>query len=185
VTPTGEIVAIDLRGSWMGNRGCIHDAPGHIAREWRSKAWITCELSHKDWVAPRWEPGRWTALFFHDEAVALAAGHRPCALCRRPAYNAFLEAWVEAFDGIRPRAPEVDAWLHAERLGPRRRRKIGEVTDGAFIAGPALVWHGRLHPWSASGYGPPVALPRGDVEVITPPSILEVLRAGYVPQVAV
>ncbi len=115
--PEGEIVAISPRGRWIGNRGCIHDGPGQIARAWRSRAWITCELSYKDWVAPKWEPGGWTALFFHDEAVALAAGHRPCALCRRPAYNAFLDAWVAALGGTRPRAIEVDARLHADRLG--------------------------------------------------------------------
>src|SRR6202161_4797773 len=91
VTPYGAIVVSPLRDSWMGNRGCIH-AGREIVRPWNGKRWITCALAFKGWVAPKWAPGRWTALFFHDEAVAFAAGHRPCALCRRPAYHAYLAA---------------------------------------------------------------------------------------------
>ena len=91
VTPYGDIVPSSLRGEWMGNRGCIHEGYD-IARPWNGRRWIICRLEYKVWVAPKWEPGRWTPLFFHDEAVALAAGHRPCALCRRADYVRYRDA---------------------------------------------------------------------------------------------
>jgi len=51
----------------------------------------------------------WTELFFLDEAVALAAGHRPCFFCRRTAAEAFRTAWSKAKGGKAPLAPEMDA----------------------------------------------------------------------------
>src|SRR6476659_1144005 len=125
VTPYGDILAIDLRGAWLGNRGILHEGEEIVAFP-RHRLWITCELQHKDWRLPQWQPHHFTVLFFHDEAVALAAGHRPCALCRRPAYHAFRAAWVAAnglVDGRTPRAFEMDRRLHAERLLRRTRVK--------------------------------------------------------------
>ena len=192
VDPTGEIIRTDLRCEWMGNRGCLH--AGHeIVRPWRSRAWITCRTEYKDWRAPQWAPGRYTVLFFHDEAVALAAGHRPCALCRRDDYNRFRDAW-EAAHGVRPSAQELDAVLHADRLDGRAKRTHrlpwSEVPDGAFAlvgAGPALVLGDAVVAWSGStGYGEARARPRsGEVDVLTPRATVGVLRGGYVPQIAV
>lgn len=186
VTPTGEIVATPLRGAWMGNRGCLHR--GHeIVRPWRSRAWITCRLEHKGWSMPQWAPGRYTVLFFHDEAVALAAGHRPCALCRRADYDTFTGAFA-AVGEVEQRAPAVDARLHAERLDGRRqrthRRPWRGLPDGTFVrldAGPALVVGDRVHLWSAdTGYGPAQPRPgRAEAVVLTPPSAVAVLAAGY------
>jgi hypothetical protein len=137
VTPTGEIVAIDQRGLFMGNRGCIHRRPGEIARPWQVRRWITCVLEFKGWVAPKWEPGRWTPLFFWDEAVALAAGHRPCALCRRADYNRWLDAW-EAASGERPRADPLDRRLHEDRRDGRAQRRHTrpwrDLPTGTFVA---------------------------------------------------
>src|ERR1700684_1753864 len=82
VNPYGEIITSPLRGGWMGNRGCIHRGRD-VVRPWNGRRWIACALSFKGWVAPKWAPGRWTALFFYDEAVAFAAGHRPGAPRRR------------------------------------------------------------------------------------------------------
>jgi hypothetical protein len=93
VTPMGDIVAIELRGAWLGNRGILHEGTD-VVRFHRSDLWITCRLQYRDWRLPQWAPGHFTVLFFHDEAVALAAGHRPCALCRRDAYDAYRQAWV-------------------------------------------------------------------------------------------
>src|SRR4029450_423765 len=147
VNPWGEIVAIDQRGLFMGNRGCVH-RDRRIVRPWQVRRWITCVLEHKGWVAPKWVPGRWTALFFWDEAVALAAGHRPCALCRRADYERWRDAWQDAF-GERPGADEMDLRLHTDRLdGRHQRRHIRpwrELPDGAFVGlgtdadTPALV----------------------------------------------
>ncbi|WP_253279588.1 hypothetical protein [Loktanella sp. 3ANDIMAR09] len=84
VLPTQEIVADPARGTLTGNRGILHVADGVMGRaRWKSKAWICCTL---DWQGRRRQlmTGRkWTELFFLDEATALAAGHRPCAYCRR------------------------------------------------------------------------------------------------------
>lgn len=189
VTPDGEIVAAPLRCRWMGNRGCLH-VDGEIVRPWRSRAWITCETSYKGWSAPQWAPGRYTVLFLHDEAVALAAGHRPCALCRRPAYRAFLDAWQSAF-GPRPRAAEMDERLHGARLDGREKgrhpRSWAQLPDGVFVdleGSPALVQGDRLVHWSPGGYGAVAARPTGGkAEVLTPSATVDVLRHGYVPQV--
>ena len=186
VTPFGEIVVSPLRGAWMGNRGCIH-AGYEIRRQWNGKRWITCALSFKGWVAPKWAPGRWTALFFHDEAVAFAAGHRPCALCRRDDYRRFRDAL-----GIGG-ADAIDARLHDERIDGRakRRHRLAwrDVPAGAFVEleGVAhLTLDDTVRGWTAAaGYG--AALPRpayGDALVLTPPASLAVIRAGYRPQTA-
>ena len=121
VTPFGDILAIEQRGRFLGNRGSIHR--GHeIVRPWQVRRWITCALEFKGWVAPRWEPGRWTPLFFWDEAVALAAGHRPCALCRRADFDRWMDGWEQA-TGERPTVDPVDRQLHAERTEGRRHRR--------------------------------------------------------------
>jgi methylphosphotriester-DNA--protein-cysteine methyltransferase len=52
-------------------------------RNHQHKTWITCALSFRDRRVVQWAPNHDTPLFFLDEAVALAAGHRPCAECRR------------------------------------------------------------------------------------------------------
>ena len=189
VTPAGDIVAIDQRGLFMGNRGSIHRGRT-IVRPWQVRRWITCVLRYKDWVAPMWAPGRWTALFFWDEAVALAAGHRPCALCRHADHVRWLDAWEEAF-GERPRVDPMDRRLHAERVDGRAKRvhdaPWAGLPDGAFAVvddTPVLVLADRIVPWSPAGYAPPGARPsRGRATVLTPPATLGVLRHGYRPVV--
>lgn len=191
VTPWGEIVADSARGLFTGNRGCLVDEAYRLAtRRWRLKAWITCRLAWKDWWRPVMQPGVWTELFFLDEATALAAGHRPCALCRREAYDAFVAAWQAGNGGSRrPRAIEIDAVMHRDRV----RRDRGKVTWQADVAAlPVgtifarddaawLVSEGCARRWSLSGYGAPAPLPRGAVTVLTPRSTVAVLAAGLRP----
>jgi hypothetical protein len=141
-------------------------------------------------VAPKWQAGRWTALFFLDEAVALAAGHRPCALCRRADFVRWMDGW-EAASGRRPGVDAVDAVLHAERVEGRikrtHRQPWVDLPDGTFAADDddlVLVVADRLLPWPRSGsdYGAPRSRPAsGTATVLTPPSIVEVLRLGYAP----
>jgi hypothetical protein len=193
VTPAGEIVAVPERGLLMGNRGCLHrpDRTLGTAR-WRSKLWICCVLEWRGVRRDPMPPGRWTALFFLDEATALAAGHRPCGYCRRPAYLAYTQAWQAARGlGGPPRAGEMDAGLHAERVDPRTRRqrthwaRAGTLPDGVMVrhdGDPGLLAGGAVRPWSFAGYGPAVPLPGGaQVEVLTPPSNVAALAAGYRP----
>ena len=196
VTPLGEIVAIPLRGAWTGNRGILHD--GHeIVRAHASDLWITCALEFRGRWREQWRPHRYTHLFFHDEAVSFAAGHRPCAECRRDSYRAYQEAWADGNGVAVPGAKEMNAALHRERIVPgTHRRRLHELPwpslpDGTFVLlnGPgepesAVVAGDRVVPWTRDGYGTPRPRPpRGTATVITPPSTVAVLRAGYPVQI--
>src|SRR3954471_22977462 len=124
VTPLSELVADSARGLVYGNRGCLHDAHGRIRRRYNGKRWIACRLEFRGRhrVALQ-QPGRYTELFFLDEATAFAAGHRPCAECRREDYKRFLERWPGALPGP-SRAAAINDRLHEERLtraGTQRR----------------------------------------------------------------
>jgi hypothetical protein len=193
VTPTGEIVADPGRGLLMGNRGCLHGPDRRLgAARWRSKLWICCVLDWKGVRRDPMPPGRWTALFFLDEATALAAGHRPCAYCRRADFVAFAEAWRAALRlAARPRAGEMDTRLHAERVDPRSRRQVtrpavaGELPDGVMVragGAPGLLAGGALLLWTFAGYRAPVPLPPATpVELLTPPATVAAVAAGYRP----
>lgn len=188
VTPEGEIIADPARGLVMGNRGCLHDAAGRLGTaRWRHPHWIICALSFKGRWRPIMAPNRWTELFFLDEATALAAGHRPCAECRRAAYNAFRAAFAPA---PLP-APEIDRRLHTARVTRTRhqithRADLATLPDGSFVKlpgapEPLLVLTDRLLPWRPDGYG--LAQPRlgGTVTVLTPAPTVAALRNGYRP----
>lgn len=188
VTPWGAIVADPARGLFMGNRGCLHDAAQRLGQtRWRHRAWICCLTAFRNRRRPLMAPARYTELFFLDEATAVAAGHRPCAECRRADYTRFGTAWAAAFDA-RPDAAGIDRALHESRLAGRVQRRhvagAGDLPEGAMVwrdAAALLVSRGALWPWTPQGYGAPVALPRGSVEVLTPAVTLAVLRAGYAP----
>jgi hypothetical protein len=195
VGPTGEIVRDPARGLLMGNRGCIH-RPGRTlgASRWRGKMWISCVLRWRDVRRDVMPPGRWTALFFLDEATALAAGHRPCGYCRRADYAWFTESWRAAEHADRrPLAGEMDARLHAERVDRATRCQVTRPAQLAALPDGAMVRHrdrialyadGLLRPWSFTGYARPYpAAPETAVELLTPPAVAAVLAAGYRPLV--
>jgi hypothetical protein len=185
----GDLVAIPLRGAWTGNRGVIHSGT-QIVRFHASDLWITCVLEFRGRWREQWLPNRYTHLYFHDEAVSFAAGHRPCAECRRDGYNRFRAAWAEGLGVEPPSATLMNRRLHGERIvrGTHRRRlhtqPWADLPDGAFVVldgdVPAVVAGGHLAEWTREGYGTRHPRPGlGDARVITPPSILAVLRAGY------
>ncbi|WP_204114066.1 hypothetical protein [Shimia biformata] len=189
VLPTGEITAQDWRGAFMGNRGNLHDGRGLTHRRWRHRAWVCCVLDFKNRRRPIMAPGAYTELFFHDEAVALAAGHRPCGECRREDFNAFLHA-----AGHHGRVTGFDDRLHAARAVPRtfgQRRDDAQVTtlpDGTFIltdTGPALLWQDAMRPYLGAGYGPARPKPTGRVTVLTPEPTRVALANGYCPKLVV
>jgi len=187
VTPLGDLVADPARGLVYGNRGCLHDDAGRIRRGYNGKRWIACRLSFRGWHrSPLMQPGRFTELFFLDDATALAAGHRACALCRREDYRRLGAIWADLHPG-QAGADAIDAQLHGERLSPHRRAPLGELPDGAFVVfrgTPHLVLGERLLRWTPAGYTAAAARPaRGEVEVVTPPSLVAVLRAGWDPLV--
>ena len=175
VTPTGELIATPERGLVFGNRGRLHDDVGRIRRQWALKRWISCRLEFRGRHHGAMPPGRYTGLFFLDEATAFAAGHRPCAECRRADYVRFTEIWGA-------RADAIDARLHEERLGPRHEGAVDELPDGAFVlrdGQPWLVLGGELLRWTPGGYTDRAARPRECATVLTPPSLVEVLRARW------
>ncbi len=189
VTPLNEIVADPSRGLVYGNRGCLHDDEGRIRRVYAVRRWIACRLEFKGWQrGPLVQPGRFTELFFLDEATAFAAGHRPCALCRREDYDRFGALWAEHHDGERG-ADAIDRRLHGERLTADRRQRrheaaSGDLPDGAFVlrdGAPWLVYGDALLRWSPAGYAERAARPAAGERavVVTPPSLVAVLRDGW------
>ena len=191
VTPFGDIVAIPQRGMFTGNRGIIHDPATRtlLNRRWASKAWLVCLCEYKDRQRAVMGRRSWTELFFLDEAVALAAGHRPCFFCRRQDAEGFRDAWAQGRAAKLPRAAEMDAVLHAERLDRGRKRlhslpaDVDELPDGTVIAvaGEAYtLMQGRAFRWTARGYEGPAEIPRANA-LLTPPSTVGALSAGYRP----
>jgi hypothetical protein len=194
VTPLGDLIASPARGLVYGNRGCLHDASGRIRRRYATKRWIACRLEFKGWQrGPLLQPGLFTELFFLDEATAFAAGHRPCALCRREDYVRFGAIWRGLHSG-RVGADAIDARLHDERLDPETRARrlheapLRDLPDGAFVlheGKPRLVLGRRLLTWTPAGYTAPRPRDnRAHAQVVTPPSLVAVLRddwAGAVP----
>jgi hypothetical protein len=193
VTPLGELIADPARGLVYGNRGCLHDAAGNIRRRYNGKRWIACRLKFRGWHRrPLMQPGRFTELFFLDEATAFAAGHRPCALCRREDYDRFMTIWSELHPG-QVGADAIDAQLHIERVDPgtrgqlRRQAPLDGLPDGAFVLRESaryLVIGADLLLWTAAGYVARTPRPaREQALVITPPSLVAVMRAGRQPLV--
>jgi hypothetical protein len=192
VSPLGEIIAVPGRGAWMGNRGRLHEGRDtrEVVRNHQHKTWITCALSFRGRRVAQWDPHRYTPLFFLDEAVALAAGHRPCAECRRQAYNAYRTLWAETHGGAMPYAKEMDAQLHRERTGGSEHHAAWDgLPDGVFVvtdSGPAVVLGDHVAVWDRrdNAYRDKLGRPRtGTATVITPPATVGILRAGYPVQI--
>lgn len=188
VQPDGTFLAVATRGLFTGNRGILHDATGVMGNlRWRHKAWICCTLDLRPGRAPlpMAAPGHYTPLFFHDEAVALAAGHRPCAECRRADFRAF----AAALGGLH--APEIDRALHQARIVPATRAQRRHDAVAATLPDGTFVLHGdrvclirgnRAFPFDPAGYGSPLSRPEGRLQVLTPEPVVAALQAGYTPR---
>ena len=182
VTPLGELIETDQRGLVFGNRGRLHGEDRRIRRNHDGRRWIACRLEFRRRRREPMPPGRYTGLFFLDDATALAAGHRPCAECRHDDYRSFLgHAYADGAD-------DLDRRLHAERLGADaggRRLHVSQaegLPDGAFVlldGGAYLVLGDALLAWTPGGYTERRSRPRGRVDVITPPTSLRVLDSGW------
>jgi hypothetical protein len=191
VTPQGDIIATPHRGMFTGNRGIIHDPATKtlLRRRWASRAWLTCVCEFKGRRREVMARRSWTELFFLDEATAFAAGHRPCFFCRRDDANRFRRAW-EAGNGVsNVYADDVDAVLHRERLEGSRKRlhtlpmRPEQLPDGAMVQAREesfLIAQGRALRWSPAGYREAQGKIEGAM-LLTPPSTLRALVAGYRP----
>jgi hypothetical protein len=186
VDPFGDLHAVAERGGLMGNRGGqLHRGDQTLgASRWTNKHWLICVCEFKDRHRDVWSKG-YTQLFFLDEPTALAAGHRPCFECRRPAAKAFIAAFPGAPRGVET----MDEALHRERVENRLKRvwraRLGDLPDGAMIARdhePYAVRSGKLLPWSFAGYRAPQPVdPNAVADVLTPPSTVAALKGGYEP----
>jgi hypothetical protein len=190
VTPTGDIIATAHRGMFTGNRGIIHDpATRTLTRSWASRAWLTCVCEFKGQRREVMGGRSWTELFFLDEATALSAGHRPCFFCRRDDANRFRAAWQEG-NGVRGvLARDIDTVLQGERLSGRKKRlhaltmPLEQLPGGAMVqegADSFLIVQGRALAWSPAGYREAQRAIK-DAMLLTPPSTLRALLAGYRP----
>jgi hypothetical protein len=199
VTPFGAIIATPERGTFLGNRGVLHDEYGLVTRHWQVKRWLVCVLEFRGRERTVMTPGRYTELFFLDEATAFAAGHRPCAECRYARFIAFCNAWGTAnlpgSKSSRPTAQMIDHRLHAERIAADRSKRsftriLDKLPDSVFVTVPAwgehayLVYGDYLLTWSPGGYGERRRRPkRLEVRVLTPKSTVAAIHAGYKPEV--
>ena len=173
----------------MGNRGgALHNPERQIVRQYASRRWITCLLEFKGRRRTVMSPNRYTELFFLDEAVALAAGHRPCAECRRGRFNAFKRAW----GGNSPLADEIDLELQRARIDSRKAKvtfqaPLNRLPDGCFVqidGSSYLVSGGGLFLWSPGGYVEKRRRPQDlTVTVLTPEPIVRCIRQGYRPEI--
>ncbi|MGH8915383.1 MAG: hypothetical protein ACRDZM_12810 [Acidimicrobiia bacterium] len=197
VDPWGDLHAVSDRGMFTGNRGCLVDDSEQVVHHHRGPLWITCLTEYRDWRVPLARPGRWTPIFFLDDAVALAAGHRPCGLCRHEDYLSYRKA-VTGSEGLSSPlgATDLNRRLAAERL--RRGRGLDRAADrrlwpagiddlptGAVIVDgdlPQLVLDDRLLSFGFAGWHSPVPRPRGrEAAVLTPPTSVAALAFGFAP----
>lgn len=190
VNPEGEICFSSEKGTLMGNRGCLHDDEQKIRYSSKRDAWVTCLLSFKERRRKLMQPGQYTELFFLDEATALAAGHRPCAECRRERYKQFLAAWPSLGDGIR--AADVDRALKQERAKDIRvdASALSQYPDGVMVKEVSsgqyfLLFGNEAFLWSFGGYKSPAPMLEmtGEFRILTPASTIEAIRNGYYPDI--
>lgn len=197
VDPWGQLHANPSRAATvMGNRGILHDADRHIVKRWATRSWVACDPHYRGISRrPLFKPGSYSELFFLDEATALAAGHRPCAYCQRAKYTVFKKTWFDAVSRAsspKPGIAEVDRQLHSERVA----RGIEKLTYAASLSSlpqgvifeherqAYLIHSNKLWRWSFDGYvGAPAIAGDTIVEVLTPRALVQLIAAGYRPQV--
>jgi hypothetical protein len=196
VDPFGTIITTTARGSYMGNRGVIHNEKREITHVFKHKAWITCSLEFKGRKRPVMAPDRWTELFFMDEATAFAAGHRPCFECRKDDATRFKSCWIEGNPthnfSMKSSIKEIDEIIHRERIDAGKKKVMhqrvsSQIAEGTFVMinDDAYVYRkDRLYRWTAFGYQDAIPVPQASMlTVLTPNSIVNAFCAGYVPQI--
>lgn len=202
ITPFGEIITSSARGTFMGNRGIIHDEQGILTnKRWTHQSWVTCRLEYQGIKRELNSPNRYTELFFLDEATALAAGHRPCADCRREDFHRFREAWLRGnpdrgLDENTSMAA-IDRVIHSDRVRRNREKvvwegRLGDLPDAVFVTPreqpdqALLKWQGCLYCWNPEGYTDPIPVEKDrQVTILTPQSIVMAIKAGYAPTVLI
>jgi hypothetical protein len=198
VDPFGNLIKTSARGAWMGNRGLLHNDKQEVVRPFKLKAWITCKLEFKGRKRKVMTPNLYTELFFFDEATSFAAGHRPCFECRREDYNKFKSFWLKGNPEYgyneKTSIQEIDDIMQQERMNLDKSKVTYEespvlLPDGAFVLfnnEPYLVKNGSMYLWSPFGYAEETSLPKtAKLLVLTPQSVINTFKAGYIPQMAI
>ncbi|WNL43447.1 hypothetical protein RN347_05965 [Halomonas sp. PAMB 3264] len=196
IDPYGHLCSVSARGELMGNRGILHDEHKVIKRPWAHKQWVTCVTHAPGFERPVFEPGRYSQLFFLDEATAFAAGHRPCGSCRHARFREFKHGWLKANplpEIERPNLATIDKILHQERAKRGGHKITHEAALETLPFGtlidldgtPHLVADHGLLAWRFEGYTAPTASPSRDtrVVVLTPASIVRLFCQGFRPEV--
>jgi hypothetical protein len=202
VTPFGEIVAYPERGKFLGNRGELKVKGGQLvgAARWKTQSWIYCDTDPKYAQKEGEPPHRYTNLFFLDEPTALSAGHRPCGYCLRKRYAQFVACWLKGnpqFNFEKDVPKQIDRVLHQERTSRMNgeetlRGTLAELPPAVMIIRPeesqhCYLWYDdHLRRWTPAGYSEKLSVdPDTIVEVLTPASIVNAIRAGFIPEVEV
>ncbi|MFW6016206.1 MAG: hypothetical protein ACOCRK_07180 [bacterium] len=196
VSPKGDLIMTECRGTLMGNRGVLHNDLKEITRVYDSKSWITCKLEYKNNKRNIMEKGKYTELFFLDEATALAAGHRPCGLCQYEKYKLFKSLWIKA-NGNRYNITEdnkikdIDSIINSERIDYNHNKVtykelLSNLVNGIMIMINSnskkfyLLKNNYLYEWSPSGYKKKFIINKDiNITVLTPRSIVNTLKEGY------
>jgi len=196
VTPTGELIATSARGTLMGNRGRLHTPERKIVRSWQLKAWITCLLEFKNYHRKIMSPNTWTELFFLDEITAFAAGHRPCAYCRRQDFRRFKELWTAANPNLvtGQSIKNIDEVLHKERVSKNGTKLLYDdllknLPGGTMFMLPKIanqyfvLRKDKVLKWSPQRYeSHPAISGETSVQVLTPRSVVNTFAQGYEPK---
>ncbi|MRX51425.1 hypothetical protein GI374_13425 [Paracoccus sp. S-4012] len=189
VGPDGSFSTAPARGTLMGNRGVLHDERGAwTGRKWAHWNWVSCALGFNGRKRHINAPGRYTELFFYDEAVSFAAGHRPCATCRRDRYREVTVRYHRLHGTSSP--AEIDAHLNVSRCrrgGHQLRREAEAKTlpAGCFVWRDArilLILRDVALPYGPDGYGPPEVRPEGPITILTPWPLISLFADGLSPE---
>jgi len=195
VNPNGGIEAVKSRGSFLGNRGIIHNEQKEITSPFKIKGWVTCQLEFKGRKRELMAKGRYTELFFLDEATAFSAGHRPCAECRRTRYNEFKTKWLEANQSLliddSTSITNIDKIIHQDRINKKQKvtylNKMNLLPNGTMIQIDGieyLIWKYKVFKWTFQGYeSTNINIIDTDVTVLTPKSYVEMFKKGFIPTV--
>ncbi len=195
VSPNGEIKSVKSRGEFLGNRGIIHNEQKEIIAPFKIKGWVTCRLEFKGRKRELMAKGRYTELFFLDEATAFSAGHRPCAECRRTRYNEFKTKWLEANQNLLPDTStsitNIDKIIHQDRIDKKQKvtyqDKMNLLPKGTMIQIDSIeyiIWNKEVFKWTFEGYEPThINITDKNVIVLTPKSYVEMFKKGFIPSV--
>lgn len=194
VDPFGDIIKTSARGSQMGNRGLLHNDKKEIVRPFKLKAWITCKLQFRDRKRVVMSPNLYTELFFLDEATSFSAGHRPCFECRRKDYNLFKISWLKGNPeynfNVNTSIKDIDEIIHQERMAKDYSKVIDKENLASLPNGTFIIFENEtyllkdklMHLWTPFGYEKGIEPPKIEsLKILTPKSIVNAFRAGYIP----